>query len=222
MPVLSTRTQVLIGIALALLLAITRGNHFATLNLPSASWAVFFLAGVLLRPRWVFAGLFALASALDFSMLASGTVSDWCLSPAYWMLVPAYATLWLAGRLYAGWHRDTLQSLLLLAAVVAVSAFLCNLLSGGGFYFFMQAWKRNERVQRVMDRLLLRLPIFGSLIDKSCVARWTRTLATMFANVARPSATTMAAVDNPPALCNRASEIKIASTSARPETADST
>ena len=49
MPVLSTRTQVLIGIALALLLAITRGNHFATLNLPSASWAVFFLAGVLLR-----------------------------------------------------------------------------------------------------------------------------------------------------------------------------
>jgi len=52
---------------------------------------------------------------------------------------------------------------------------------GGGLYFFMQAWKRNERVQRVMDRLLLRLPIFGTLIDKSCVARWTRTLATMFA-----------------------------------------
>ncbi|MDM0106502.1 type II secretion system F family protein [Variovorax sp. J22R24] len=52
---------------------------------------------------------------------------------------------------------------------------------GGGLYFFMQAWKRNERVQQVMDRLLLRVPIFGDLIDKSCVARWTRTLATMFA-----------------------------------------
>ena len=52
---------------------------------------------------------------------------------------------------------------------------------GGGIYFFLQAWKRNERVQKVMDRLLLRLPIFGTLIDKSCVARWTRTLATMFA-----------------------------------------
>lgn len=52
---------------------------------------------------------------------------------------------------------------------------------GGGIYFFLQAWKRNERVQQVMDRLLLRLPIFGELIDKSCVARWTRTLATMFA-----------------------------------------
>ncbi len=52
---------------------------------------------------------------------------------------------------------------------------------GGGLYFFIQAWKRNERVQRFMDRLLLKLPIFGALIDKSCVARWTRTLATMFA-----------------------------------------
>ncbi len=52
---------------------------------------------------------------------------------------------------------------------------------GGGIYFFLQAWKRNEKVQRVMDRLLLKLPIFGTLIDKSCIARWTRTLATMFA-----------------------------------------
>ena len=52
---------------------------------------------------------------------------------------------------------------------------------GGGLYFFMQAWKRNERVQKIMDRLLLKLPIFGTLIDKSCVARWTRTLSTMFA-----------------------------------------
>ena len=51
----------------------------------------------------------------------------------------------------------------------------------GGGYFFLQAWKRNEKVQRFMDRLLLRLPIFGALIDKSCVARWTRTLSTMFA-----------------------------------------
>ena len=52
---------------------------------------------------------------------------------------------------------------------------------GGGTYFFLQAWKRNEKVQMFMDRLLLRLPIFGDLVEKSCIARWTRTLATMFA-----------------------------------------
>ncbi|WP_096667188.1 type II secretion system F family protein [Polaromonas sp. AET17H-212] len=52
---------------------------------------------------------------------------------------------------------------------------------GGGVYFFMQAWKRNEKVQRFMDRLLLKVPVFGALIEKSCIARWTRTLSTMFA-----------------------------------------
>ncbi|HEY1102745.1 MAG TPA: type II secretion system F family protein [Burkholderiaceae bacterium] len=52
---------------------------------------------------------------------------------------------------------------------------------GGGSYFFMQAWKRNEKVQMFMDRLLLKLPIFGELVEKSCIARWTRTLSTMFA-----------------------------------------
>lgn len=52
---------------------------------------------------------------------------------------------------------------------------------GGGFYFFMQAWKRNEKVQIFMDRLMLKLPVFGDLVYKSVIARWTRTLATMFA-----------------------------------------
>lgn len=52
---------------------------------------------------------------------------------------------------------------------------------GGGFYFFMQAWKRNEMVQMFMDRVLLKMPIFGTLVEKSVIARWTRTLATMFA-----------------------------------------
>ena len=52
---------------------------------------------------------------------------------------------------------------------------------GGGLYFFFQAWKRNEKMQKVMDRLLLRVPVFGTLIEKSIIARWTRTLSTMFA-----------------------------------------
>ena len=52
---------------------------------------------------------------------------------------------------------------------------------GGGFYFFMQAWRRNEKMQHVMDRIMLKMPIFGTLVDKSCIARWTRTLSTMFA-----------------------------------------
>jgi len=72
-------------------------------------------------------------------------------------------------------------------AVIAISEFfvahwwLIFGALGGGLYFFFQAWKRDERVQRFMDRLLLRVPIVGPLIEKSVVARWTRTLSTMFA-----------------------------------------
>jgi type IV pilus assembly protein PilC len=50
-----------------------------------------------------------------------------------------------------------------------------------GGYIFIQSWKRSEKVQFFMDRLLLRMPIFGDLVMKSVVARWTRTLSTMFA-----------------------------------------
>ncbi len=52
---------------------------------------------------------------------------------------------------------------------------------GGGFYFFMQAWQRNKKVQIFMDKAMLKMPIFGVLVEKSSIARWTRTLSTMFA-----------------------------------------
>ncbi len=52
---------------------------------------------------------------------------------------------------------------------------------GAGFYGFFYAWKRSIAMQRVMDKLVLKLPIFGDVIRKATVARWSRTLSTMFA-----------------------------------------
>ena len=52
---------------------------------------------------------------------------------------------------------------------------------GGGIYGFLEAWKRSVAVQIFMDKLMLKVPIFGNLIRISAIARWTRTLATMFA-----------------------------------------
>src|SRR5947207_6001321 len=52
---------------------------------------------------------------------------------------------------------------------------------GGGIYGFLEAWKRSLSVQIFMDRVALKLPVFGDVIRKSTIARWTRTLATMFA-----------------------------------------
>ncbi|WP_425261702.1 type II secretion system F family protein [Rubrivivax sp. RP6-9] len=71
--------------------------------------------------------------------------------------------------------------------VIALSEFfvtwwwaIFGLLIGGG-YFFFESWKRSEKMQMTMDRLLLKVPVFGDLINKSVIARWTRTLSTMFA-----------------------------------------
>jgi type IV pilus assembly protein PilC len=52
---------------------------------------------------------------------------------------------------------------------------------GAAIYGFFYTWKRSEKMQMAFDRLFLRLPIFGDIIRKSVIARWTRTLATMFA-----------------------------------------
>ena len=52
---------------------------------------------------------------------------------------------------------------------------------GGSVWFFFHTWKRSEKMQFFMDRAMLRLPVFGDLIRKATIARWTRTLSTMFA-----------------------------------------
>ena len=52
---------------------------------------------------------------------------------------------------------------------------------GGSIYAFFWTWKRSVKMQMFMDRVVLKIPVFGDLIRKSSIARWTRTLATMFA-----------------------------------------
>src|ERR1043165_5411043 len=49
---------------------------------------------------------------------------------------------------------------------------------GGGIYGFLEAWKRSLPVQIAMDRIMLKVPVFGDLVRKSTIARWTRTCST--------------------------------------------
>jgi hypothetical protein len=134
---LSVRQQLLVGAALALLMAVTRGQHLAALGfLPDASWAVFFLAGIYLRPTWVFLALMGEAFALDVAAITWGGVSGFCFTPAYTLLIPAHAALWLAGRWYAGRHRLAWSTLLPLAGALLGSAVVAEVLASGGFYLF--------------------------------------------------------------------------------------
>ena len=71
--------------------------------------------------------------------------------------------------------------------VMAISEFFVNWWwaifgsIGGGIWFFFYTWKRSEKMQSTMDRLILKLPVFGDVIRKATIARFSRTLSTMFA-----------------------------------------
>jgi type IV pilus assembly protein PilC len=76
--------------------------------------------------------------------------------------LPTRVVIWMSDQFVSYWH--------LLAAAVAIASTL-----------FIRAWKKSASMQAATDRLMLRLPIFGIIVRKAIIARWTRTLSTMFA-----------------------------------------
>lgn len=133
---LTRRLQIAIGLALTLLMLLTRSHHWAGIHsLPDASWAIFFLLGVYVRALWVVPALIAASVAIDYAAITWGGVSDFCVSPAYWLLIPAYLALFAGGRFYARGHRLSLRLARLVGVALAVVA-VAELLTSGGFYFF--------------------------------------------------------------------------------------
>lgn len=96
---LSAPRRLFLLLLLALAMAATRISHFGTSELlPDASLAVFLLGGALLSGWQCFALLFAAAFGADVLSAQTAETAGWCLTPAYWGLLPTYAVLWLAGR----------------------------------------------------------------------------------------------------------------------------
>jgi hypothetical protein len=138
-PSLTTPWRAGILAILAIVMLATRINHFGAL--PDASWMVFFAAGFYLRgsARWAFPLLMALAVAIDYFVITGQGLSFWshyCVSPAYWFLIPSYGAMWFGGswlrQHYTGVHAREL-GLLLLSVVVAAN--VCYLLTNGSFYW---------------------------------------------------------------------------------------
>lgn len=136
MKLLSQRPM-LIGLFLAALMAATRMHHFGSaLHLPDASLAVFLLAGFFIASPLLFVGLLLEAGALDYVAIAHLGVSDWCVTPAYWFLIPTYAVLWFAGRHYARIHSSSLRGLGMFAGLSVAALSVAFLISNGAFYLF--------------------------------------------------------------------------------------
>ncbi|HEY0180309.1 MAG TPA: hypothetical protein VGC30_11865 [Dokdonella sp.] len=150
-PVLSTPWRVGILAILAIVMLATRshllGDHF--LPLPDASWAVFFVAGFYSSARapgdargtgaWMFLALLALAVLIDYAVITAQGIGFWqhyCVSPAYWFLLPSYAALWLGGAwTRARYAQAGLRELGCALAAAAVAASVCFLISNGSFYW---------------------------------------------------------------------------------------
>jgi type IV pilus assembly protein PilC len=58
---------------------------------------------------------------------------------------------------------------------------LVFLVIGGTFVFIGATFKRSAAMRYTVDRLILKIPIIGEILEKATIARWTRTLQTMFA-----------------------------------------
>lgn len=124
-----------LGAGLALLMAATRMHHFGSgLHLPDASLAVFLLAGFFIASPLLFAGLFVEAVALDYVAITQLGVDNYCVTPAYWFLLPTYAVLWFAGRHVARHHQDSLRGLGFFAAISLLAVNLAFVISNGSFY----------------------------------------------------------------------------------------
>ncbi|MBT3425025.1 MAG: type II secretion system F family protein [Gammaproteobacteria bacterium] len=70
--------------------------------------------------------------------------------------------------------------------VVAMSEFMQKwwlvilVIIGASYFLYKQALKRSQKVRDNQDRLILKLPILGGIVEKSCIARFARTLSTTF------------------------------------------
>ncbi|MBB6247025.1 hypothetical protein [Rhodanobacter sp. A1T4] len=140
-----TLTQRLgILLVLALGMALTRIHHSFLHHfdaLPDASWGVFFLAGFWLRgsARWAFPLLMVEAVLVDYVVITNQGLDFWshyCVSVAYWFLIPSYFSLWLGGSLLAKYQRGlSLSTLGMAVLALLVSVTVCYLISNGSFFW---------------------------------------------------------------------------------------
>lgn len=148
MQTLSIRQQFIIGGVLLLAMIATRGNIVN--HLQDASWAIFFLAGFYLRSYLSFPAFMAAAFVIDLSVINLTGVDNYCFTPAYVFTIPAYASLWLAGRWFSGAYQrygTQLRTLLPLAIAATVGVVISFLISNAGFYAFSNHFETMSMVE---------------------------------------------------------------------------
>src|SRR4029078_5444880 len=68
-----------------------------------------------------------------------------------------------------------------LSKFVQSNGFFIAIVAGGAGYAFFYFKKRSKKMREFLDRVALKLPIIGPILNKAAIARYARTLSTMFA-----------------------------------------
>ena len=115
------------------------------------------------------AALFYPAAILIVAFIVTAAIMIWVV-PAFKNVfesfgaelpLPTQVVIWLSDRFVDYWY--------LIIGCISL-----------GSMMFVRAWKRSAAMQASTDRFMLRLPLLGEIVRKAIIARWTRTLSTMF------------------------------------------
>ena len=68
-----------------------------------------------------------------------------------------------------------------LSRFVQDKGWLLAIVTGASVYAFIYVKKRSRVMRHILDRMSLKVPIIGPILTKAAIARYARTLATMFA-----------------------------------------
>src|SRR5689334_6688746 len=73
------------------------------------------------------------------------------------------------------------QLIINLSKFVQSDGIFLAMVAAGGFFTFRYFHKRSRNMRQFLDRMMLKFPIIGPILNKSAIARYARTLSTMFA-----------------------------------------
>jgi hypothetical protein len=157
MQTLEKNQKLIIAGLLMSLMLLTRPHMIS--HLQDASWAIFFLVGFYLRSHIAFGVFMVAAIVIDLAVIQYTNISNYCMTPSYPFIIPAYAVLWFAGRWFAMQKQQGYQYLLVGATSAVVATVICFGITNVGFYLFSEHFETMSASQYI-ESVSIYLPAF--------------------------------------------------------------
>ena len=134
---LSKKQSWILAFALSAIMWVTRGHHTASIaHLPDASWAIFFAVGVYFSGFAMIALFLVQACLIDYLVVTQLGIGESCFTIAYPFLIPAYLSMWVAGKWLSNHCALNVGSLRNFLVAAFSGTVVCELISSGSYYAF--------------------------------------------------------------------------------------